>query len=67
MYARRQVTLMSMHRDPRTDDSGNDQDASIPRLRSWWSELSPAAKVLIPTAATVFVFVTATALPPLVF
>jgi hypothetical protein len=57
---------MSMHRDPQTDDSGDDRDPSLPPLRGWWSELSPAAKVLIPTAAAVFVFVTASAVPPLV-
>ena len=58
---------MDMHRDSRNDDPDNDRDASLPALRSWWSELSTAAKVLIPTAGAVLVFVTASAVPPLVF
>ena len=56
---------MSIHRDDEPTDSARERDGSLPVL--WWSELSPAAKLLIPTAAVVLVFVSGTALPPLVF
>ena len=51
----------------RSDDSADERDGSLPVLRGWWSKLSSAAKVLIPVSAALFVFVAASALPPLVF
>ena len=59
-------TPMSIHRDRRADDSAEERDASRQGLRQWWSELSLAGKVLIPTTGAVLVFVTLNALPPLV-
>ena len=58
---------MSMQRDQHNDDSADERDSSLPVLRGWWSELSPAAKLLIPTSAVVLAFVAASAVPPLVF
>ena len=57
---------MSSNREPHTDDPAPEQEGSLPVLRSWWSELSPAAKILIPTSAAMLVFVTVSAVPPFV-
>ncbi len=66
MYAQRQIA-MSSHRDDRADDPADERGESMRMLRNWWTELSVAAKVLIPTTGAVLVFVTANALPPFVF
>jgi hypothetical protein len=58
---------MSQRRDESTSDRDNERDPSLPALRGWWSELSPAAKLLIPTSAAMLVFVSANALPPVGF
>ncbi len=58
---------MSSHPDDRADDPADEQGQSMPMLRNWWTELSVAAKVLIPTTGAVLLFVTANALPPFVF
>jgi hypothetical protein len=67
MYAQRQVNHMSSHQNEHMDDPTVERDGAQPALRNWWSELSGAAKILIPTTAVVLVFVTANALPSLVF
>lgn len=58
--------MSSQHNDL-TDESTEERDASMPMLRTWWTELSPAGKVLIPTTAAVLLVVTVSAVPPLVF
>ena len=58
---------MSNRRDEQNDELDRDRFGSLPVLRSWWSELSGPARVLIPTSAVVLVFVSASAFPPLVF
>lgn len=58
---------MSSDHDTRNQDPAEERDPSTPMLRGWWTELSVAAKVLIPTTALVLVFVTANVLPPFVF
>ncbi|MFC0680285.1 hypothetical protein ACFFGH_20820 [Lysobacter korlensis] len=58
---------MSSKRENSTDDPDRERDASVPLLRTWWSELSVAAKVLVPMTAAVLVFVTANAMPAFIF
>jgi hypothetical protein len=55
---------MSTRSDERDDDRSDERQSSMPILRNWWSELSPAARVLIPTSAAVLLFVFVGALPP---
>jgi hypothetical protein len=55
------------NRHERNDDPADERDGSLPMLKSWWTELSVAGKVLIPTTALVFLFVTANTLPAFVF
>jgi hypothetical protein len=51
------------NRDDRNSGSADERDGSLPLLRAWWSDLSLAGKVLIPTTALVLVIVTGNALP----
>jgi len=57
---------MSKDSDDRRDDRHEEQDGSVPLLRSWWADLSGPAKVLIPISAAMFVFVAVSALPPVI-
>jgi hypothetical protein len=53
--------------DEHTDDPADERDGSLPILKTWWTELSVAGKVLVPTTALVLVFVTANTIPAFVF
>ena len=57
---------MSSESDDRRDERDDERDSSVPLLRSWWGDLSGPAKVLIPISAAMFVFVAASALPPVI-
>ncbi len=57
---------MSSERDIRPREAHDERNASLPVLRGWWAELSPAAKILIPMTGAVLLVVTGSSLPPLV-
>jgi hypothetical protein len=58
---------MSDDSTDRRDTRDEERDSSVPMLRGWWADLSGPAKVLIPISAAMFVFVSVSALPPVIF